>query len=234
MCSRCDRPLLCYEDEYHQRYCPCSRPETKQYACFECRRTFKMVIDTSRNDYYHDYPVLVRPNMKRIPDVWAKWNSVRWNWKHDIDKKPFKRSYNYARDLIDGKVKLTEEERQEMKAWCPEVWWQVLGSPRCPSCGQEGRPVGVTFEPPSARDRQAWRRLAEEDVAMPRDGTRCREARWEASMEKQRRIEAQKEQHFSKARHSRMCELQEAVKQGRRTDEEERKLVVIRAMRAQK
>ncbi|KAI0088031.1 hypothetical protein BDY19DRAFT_205416 [Irpex rosettiformis] len=195
-----------------------------------------MAIDTSQNDYYFGYTTLVRPNMKRIQDVWARWSTVRWNRKRYTDAEQFSRGCNYARDLVEGKVRLTEDERQETKAWCPEAWWQVWGNPRCPGCGKQGRPVGVTFEASQKQDKKAWSRLEEVMTCGQKyDWSRCRKARWEANMEKHRRYLATQEQQYTEARQSRMRELHEVLKQSRQTDsEEERKLAVIRTIREEK
>ncbi|KAI0812722.1 hypothetical protein BC629DRAFT_1589448 [Irpex lacteus] len=229
---RCDRPPRCYEDEDRLRYCPCSRPEKQQYACFECRRTFKLIIDTTKSEYFFGRVVLVRPSAARIRDVWGRWINILCKYKQRKEE-PVKTGYNYSHQLEAGKSSLTEEEREAMKPWCAEVWWQVLSNPRCPGCGGEGRAVGVTFEAPPKHDTKSWSRLEEAAAFGERhDWNRHRRAWWEAGLEGHRRSITKGEHRCMEERQRRRVELQEASKQGRRTEEEERKLAIIRAARA--
>lgn len=181
--------------------------------------------------------MLVRPSAARIRDVWGRWINILCKYKQRVNEEPVKTGYNYLHQLVAGKSSVTEEEREAMKPWCAEVWWQVLSNPRCPGCGGEGRAVGVTFEAPPKHDTKSWRRLEEAAAFGERhDWKRHRRAWWEAGLEGHRRFITMGlgEHRYVEERQRRRVELQEALKQGRRTEEEERKLAIIRVARAKK
>lgn len=150
---------------------------------------FKYTVDTAWNEYRwggYAIPTLIRPQYARMSGVWARWDAMRREAREDTGKHMLlRKAQQYSDGLAYGKSVLTEEELEEMKAWFPDAWWQKLDPLSCPGCGNQGRAVGPTFEPPRQSDIKAWAGVAQ----MLQDGCtfdRCGESRAENRLERQR------------------------------------------------
>ncbi|KAI0053214.1 hypothetical protein FA95DRAFT_1586238 [Auriscalpium vulgare] len=132
----------------------CNGAGRPKYACFTCRRTFKPAW-VEGNEY--DTPPfsdrwVVRPDRERLAGVWAAWRDV-WNKSSGEERRRIQDVANAfaASDYKDMGI----EGFEEIKAYCPELWWQLLES-RCPGCGATGVRVGDTFRAPAVKDDKGW------------------------------------------------------------------------------
>ena len=175
----------------------------EKFACFDCRRVFKLAL-VAGNEYMSSRPVQVR-------SMWTPTGSPRTPNKYMVYAQPSKDQS--APSIV-------------------EPGWKPLGrGPRwcCGECGKEGTKVGTAFEAPPRHDKLAWdelRKWVENGGEQKERANKIHEVaeegcvrgyarHWffERQREKQRRLEA----------------LQQAVKLGVRTADEEAKLAVIRA-----
>jgi hypothetical protein len=143
----------------------------------------------------------------------------------------FKESYRLQRSREDHTQVVLDGERAAyaagLKLYNLDACWKPIGL-RCRECGKEGRRVGTAFQAPPRTDIVAWSRLREwvesdgerkERESKSREIRRERYNSWLAGCQSYAR---------DKEKRKRIEILQQAVKLGVRTSEEERRLAVIR------
>lgn len=220
---------------YGNSYCPCKDEERFKYLCLGCRRAFKPAI-RAENRYWDDLVVPRDEYCPRHKDERRHFpkgkaglkdpDEARWVELHErADVSAY-----FASLSMSGPGLFSDDEIAQLSEHDHFMCWRRLHPIRCPGCGEPGRRVGGSFEPPPRRKAKAWKQLK----TMLENGGRfdhCSDSVREGLCERklhQERWSAWGRSNPGYEKKKRIEVLRKAVELGVRTSEEERRLNIIR------